>query len=176
MSHFVVNGIIFAAECLKVDLNLTNNIFVNNTAIDGTVFKAVDSKYNTNSLKLTNNSFTNNHCQEYGGVLHFSLADYIVDATNNTYNSNSAGKSGGVGFVGSSKLLFTEQNGTYKSKLLPNTYLLRLKDNSAMNNGGAWYLNIDAGKDTIAGFFMMSTTITNSFASEGKNSLVFCIK
>ena len=42
-----------------------------------------------------------------------------------------------------------------------------------MNNGGAWYLNIDTGKDMIAGFLMISTAVTNSFASEGKTSFLY---
>jgi len=112
----------------------------------------------TSTLNLTNNIFTNNKCDQNGGVFSLILTDYNMRPVNNTYQNNTASLAGGVGYAFRASFVFLEEEGVYSN-------------NSAGTLGGAWYMSLNTYKSNLQSLSFSRTSFTNSIAKQRIHSV-----
>jgi len=153
-NNTALTGLIAISECYQIDAKIENNTFDHNTATEqGGVLWASSLRQNTNTLNLTNNTFTNNYCNGIGGVYYIILANFQITLDNNIYKNNAATASGGVGYITRSDVLIAEKDSYYYG-------------NSAGTNGGAWYLSLRITNNDSPPYSINNNIFIKSSASQ----------
>ncbi|MDO5824175.1 right-handed parallel beta-helix repeat-containing protein, partial [Methanobrevibacter sp.] len=169
------------------NVNITNSLFINNSADVGGVLRA---ESNSGNINIINNTFINNTATSHGGVscvfsthmtfagctfinnsapssgaIHFHSAGHLVD--NCTFINNSANGTGNDGYAGAVGLVYSTNGGVTISNS-------KFFNNSANNYGGA--IEVEGGGSNAK---IVNCTLENNTAGyggairiQGSNTLV----
>ena len=135
-----------------------SNLLLNETTFDNNTAQgrggAISSNWNSQVEMVGTNAFNNNNCQDYGGAMHFSLAQLNITRGIVNFTLNEAGFGGAITLFATHSFFSGSVN---------------MLKNKAVHNGGAMYIYYSLGSLAFFKFvnFQHLTLIENAAGSEG---------